>query len=514
MGYVKTFTAVTVRSVFSVLFVLLVCTACDNANIPAGNNGFDTQENTPHASVLLPNPEGNPWLSVDKPPMYWNPYEYNFEREKNKAPGSNYIPEKVWLKNIKWVKKELKPYGIDMICIDGWGNKTSNKYGYRTSHSSYWDHDYAWWAKDLEKRGMYLGIYDNPLWVETSVAEAGGKIKGTNIPLSSIFNKDQWSTFGFRWVDVTKPGAEEYIKGYVEHYANMGVQYLRVDFLSWFESGIDDNIGFVDLTNRPRWHYEAALRWMREACDEYGVFLSLVMPHLYDDAKLELEYGHLFRINEDTAEGGWHRFSGNDRGNRKSNWSQYRNPFDGLTYWSQFTGRRPGGAKLALPDADFIRLATFGDDIEGAKSIVSLVAISGSAFAVADQWNTIGDKLSLYQNAELMNLTAKEGLQAKPLSHDCDPSNTDNQIWVGQTQYGPGAGDWIVAFFNREDGIESRSINFQTTLGFTKGIVRDIWKQEDSGEQTGLSASVPVPGLSASVPVHGCKIYRIKPVTP
>ncbi len=44
---------------------------------------------------------------------------------------------------------------------------------------------------------------------------------------------------------------------------------------------------------------------MSEACQEYGVMLSLVMPNQYNHAENELEYGDMMRVNEDVANGGW-----------------------------------------------------------------------------------------------------------------------------------------------------------------------------------------------------------------
>ena len=51
--------------------------------------------------------------------------------------------------------------------------------------------------------------------------------------------------------------------------------------------------------------YKKALKWMSEACQEYGVMLSLVMPNQYNHAENELEYGDMMRVNEDVANGGW-----------------------------------------------------------------------------------------------------------------------------------------------------------------------------------------------------------------
>ena len=68
------------------------------------------------------------------------------------------------------------------------------------------------------------------------------------------------------WVDVDKPGAKEWIQNYVRYFKEMGVTYLRIDFLENYE------------TNYGTRRYEQALAWIAEAAGD-DLFLSLVMPH-------------------------------------------------------------------------------------------------------------------------------------------------------------------------------------------------------------------------------------------
>lgn len=296
-----------------------------------------------------------------KAPLYWTPYEYCFTKD-----GS--IPEDIWSQNIDWVEANLKPYGYNMICIDGWGdikaNITYDQNGYLTSHSDKWTHDFAWWSANLQSRGMTLGMYQNPLWVSRDAANAGALIKGTTIPLSNIIDPSE-STTWFTWVQVNNSGAEQYVKGYVQHFADMGIKFLRVDFLSWYESGYDRGMGRVGPA-RPRADYEKALRWMREACDANAMQLSLVMPNLNKEAELEKKYGHMIRINDDCGTGGWERFNDFDRGARRNEWSQWGSTLDGLAYWSYIAGNN----KITL-DGDFIRLNTFANDHEKENSYIS-----------------------------------------------------------------------------------------------------------------------------------------------
>ncbi|HEY0947495.1 MAG TPA: RICIN domain-containing protein [Opitutaceae bacterium] len=410
-----------------------------------------------------------------KAPLYWNPYEYNYVTD-------GYIPESVWSANTDWFEANLKPHGYSMICIDGWGDDSNyNEHGYRTTHSSTWTHDYAWWSAELQSRGMTLGIYNNPLWINVGAANAGVLIKGTNIPLATLIEPTE-NALWFTWVQVNRPGAEEYVKGYVQYYADMGVKYLRVDFLSWFEDGFDKNLGTVG-PNRPRADYEKALRWIREACDANGMFFSVVMPHLKNEAELERKYGHMIRINEDTATGGWARFNNFDRGIRHPWWSEWYNTFDGYAYWSYISGRR----QLIL-DGDLIRLNTFANADEK-QTAISLHLLAGGPVSVSDQYNTIGADLPYYQNAELLALNA-DGFAGAPLSND--PTNVNSQIWTGQLSNG----SWIVGLFNREDTAQTRSVNYATHLGIAgKAATRNLWTGTNLGNKTSHSVSVPPHGV-------------------
>lgn len=428
--------------------------------------------------------QNNPY----KAPYYWSVYEHHILKEQQGV-TENYIPEPVLSANIDWLEKNLKSQGCDMICMDGWGDLSKlNVNGYRASHSKYWTHDFAWWSNYLQEKEMKLGMYGNPLWVHVGSENKTTRIVGTNLLVSSLL--DPTENAKFNWVQVDRPGAEEYVKGYVKYYADMGIKYFRIDFLSWFETGQDRYMGTVG-PKRPREYYLTALRWMREAADANGVFLSLVMPNLTNEAEAEDQYGHMFRINEDTGEGKWSRWSENARGQKRVGWSVYANAVDGLTYWSYLAGRNN-----VILDPDFIRINTFAN-YEEKKSVVSLCLISGGALTVSDQYNTIGNDLWLYQNKELTALNA-DGFVGKPITND--PTKPESQIWKGQLSNG----DWIIGLFNRENIARTRSIDFNSLGIEGNAQIRDLWEHNNLA-----SAS----SFSANIPAHGCRIIKVVPTT-
>jgi hypothetical protein len=435
-----------------------------------------------------------------KPPLYWDVYEYHIVRQQASGRGptdvvpgvllvENYIPESEFMANIDWVEKELKPYGYDMVAVDGWGDtERLSEHGYRASHSRHWEHDYAWWSAHLRARGMRLGMYENPLFVHVQATDKTTMIVGTNIPVSSLLApSDERSAF--RWVQVDRPGAEQYVKGYIKYYADMGIDHLRVDFLSWYENGFDRNLGRVG-PDRPREHYATALRWMREAADRHGVQLSFAMPHLYNEAELERQYAHGFRINDDVDFGKWWHFSEKNRGIRFDDWTQWASAFDGFTYWSYLSGRN--SVRL---DGDFIRLNTFSSDVER-RTVMSMHLIAGGPIAVADRYDTIGNDVWVYQNEEMLALN-RDAFVGRPLSND--PTNERSQIWTGRMSNG----DTIVGLFNRESTPKTRSLSF-ADIGVTGEVtVRDLWQHAPLGP--------PMDGISVELAPHASMILRISP---
>ena len=293
-------------------------------------------------------------------------------------------------------------------------------------------------------------------------------------------------------MQVSQPGAEEYVKGYVQYYADMGVSYLRVDFLSWFEDGIDRNPDFSAPLQRTEKEYQLALKWIKEACDANGIILSLVMPHLYEHAKNELAFagGSLIRINDDVCDGGWERLSELNRNSKHAIWPTYHNSFDGFIHWSDIAGF--GKGKLIL-DGDFTRMNSFANDDEK-KTAISIQLMTGGPIAIADQYSTIGDDLWLYQNEEILALN-RDGFVGQPLSQRT--TSPESQVWYGRMS----DGDYIIGLFNREDFPQIRTLNFSETLGIDEGHIRDLWEHKELGIMTAITDTLAP---------HACRIYRVQ----
>lgn len=443
----------------------------------------------PHSSKLPDLPEVGD-IHTYKAPLYWTIYEHALvtDREGISKEDADFTVEQ-WAEVMDWIKAELLPYGYDMICTDGWSVMTAQE------GSPYMTHLTTVPIKELVKmakdRGLRVGIYDNPMWIH---CDDDVKIPGTEYTAGSLlYDKhtdavehpkasDKWHKWGL----ATHPGAKEWIDGFFKHYSDLGVDMIRIDYLSWYEDGT----GRIDgITGRGygRANYALCLGYIAEAAKKYGIFTSLVMPHMFNDGELETKYGNMVRIVCDTWDGGWDFTSTQHRGLSYGNWPNCENQFDGFTFWNHITGKG-----RIIPDGDFTRLNTYETD-EEKETTISLQLMAGGPIAVADRPSTMGDNLRFYTNDEILALN-KDRFVGRPLDTMLDSEGS--RIWHGEMSNG----DYIVALFNREDSPAGFKIDLKT-FGLDGPMkVRDLWKHIDEGE-----ASV----LEATVAAHGCKVMRL-----
>ena len=154
-------------------------------------------------------------------PLYWSTYGWEFFNNR-------IIPEDVWKSNVDWVAATFRDDGYTMVCTDGWIDNTQRitPHGYIVSQADDWAHDWAWWARYLQAKGLALGVYYNPLWVTRSaVVDPSVTVIGRpDVRVADIVNPgDDFDGGGLlQWVDTTRDGAEEYVKGYVAHFRRPG----------------------------------------------------------------------------------------------------------------------------------------------------------------------------------------------------------------------------------------------------------------------------------------------------
>ena len=274
------------------------------------------------------------------------------------------------------------------------------------------------------------------------------------------------------------------MQGYVKYFIDCHVTFLRIDFLSWYEDGMDK--GKQIGRNHGSANYRKVLEWIKEAAGDQ-IMISLVMPHLKNNGENEFGMGQMARINEDSGTGGWDTFSDRNRGLHFDYWSQCTTAFEGLIYWSKIFADHN-----MIMDADMLRLNTFAND-EECKSAVSLELIAGAPLDIADQYDTIKDRAWIYQNEELLALNKKEILSF-PLS--TDTKNPDSTIWIGKEA----TGEIILSVFNRDAEEKEVEIDFKQVLLCRAASVRDLWMHEDLGEMKSFHTILPP---------HGCRVLKL-----
>ena len=77
-------------------------------------------------------------IHVYKAPLYWSVYEYCWNQSKNGVANEDMdISPDEWDNIIDWVARDLKPYGYDMICTDGFIPMIADdESGYMTRYGS------------------------------------------------------------------------------------------------------------------------------------------------------------------------------------------------------------------------------------------------------------------------------------------------------------------------------------------------------------------------------------------
>ena len=451
----------------------------------------------PTQARYTPLPAGLPDLGdihTHKAPLYWSTYEFMKMSEwAGKEHDDCVFTIDQWIEVLDWVKDNLLPYGYDMVCTDGSGTFRA------LDGSPYMTHQTSVAFKDLVReahaRGLRVGIYDNPMWIH---CDDDVLIPGTDIPVGSLRYNPETD-----YAETTKPdrpgpsdepmavithqGGKEWIDGFFRYYHELGVDMIRMDFLSEYEEGWSRTDRLFYGPGFGRVNYAWFLAYCAEAARKYDIFLSLVMTNMYNDAELEGRYGHMARVVDDTYTGGWYFTSSCWQGSVWDNWPHCKNQFDGFTYWSGTMNR-----SNLIPDGDFTRLNTYETDAEK-EFTISIQLLAGGPIAVSDQPSTIGDNLHFYTNEEMLALN-RDRFRGRPL--DSRVNSTGSNIWYGTMSNG----DHIVGFFNREDEPQSFDLVL-SQLGFDGEFkVRDLWRHEDEGTASELH---PV------VPAHGCKIVKL-----
>ena len=273
-------------------------------------------------------------------------------------------------------------------------------------------------------------------------------------------------------LDMSKPGAQEYLNSLLDLYASWDVDYIKVDDIHTTHAG--------DL------RYSAAeVEGYRKAIDQCGrpIVLSLSPKIVHESSAGHVEnYANLWRISADF----WDR------------WDKLKEMFDLVEQWNEY--RTPG----SWPDNDMIpfgklrRRGPFGEEsqsqftLDEHRTLMSLWCITRSPLMFG------GDLAVLDEFTESI-ITNEEVLQANIEGSDPKLFYREGNQVVWLSNHGDDAK--FLALFNLGEEAEVIEIKI-SDLGMKKPKrMRDLWHQK----------KVRVGDiLSVKIPPHGAAMYKVE----
>lgn len=175
------------------------------------------------------------------PPMGWNSFDsYGV-----------YLHEKAALANLEAMAEILKPHGYEYFVIDnGWFGEYKlqegtiypaekhahdiriNEYGHFLPSKVYFPNGLQPIADRAHELGLKFGLH-LMRGIPRKAYDLDLPIKGTQYTARDIANTDPeenctWCQYCYA-VDMTKPGAQEWYDGLIQHIADMGVDFIKYD---------------------------------------------------------------------------------------------------------------------------------------------------------------------------------------------------------------------------------------------------------------------------------------------
>lgn len=419
--------------------------------------------------VLAVKGQNHQGISASSPPMGWNSYD---------CYGATVTASEVKA-NADYIAKYLKPYGWDYVVVDFcWfypnapHSRISPPQQKRLPDGSFepmlaMDHygrllpvvrkfpesaggkGFKPLADYVHSLGLKFGIHvmrgipRQAVWEKTPVPGTNG-INAAMI--ADTKDTCQWLNAMYG-LDMSKPGAQQYLNSLLQLYASWGVDFIKVDDIS-----------------RP--YHKKDIEGYRKAIENCGrkIVLSLspgATP--LSEAEHVMKYANMWRLADDF----W------------DNWNSLKAMFPLAAEWAPYAG--PGH----WPNLDMIPIGKLS--IQGPvgperyshfahaekRTLMTLWCISRSPLILGGNLpdNTPED-LALETNKEVL-VVNQRGINSHQLYRK------DNLIiWVSQM---PDKKTWNVAFFNLDDQPKKISIPF-SDLGIRgKVSIRNLWEKTEEG---------------------------------
>ncbi len=419
------------------------------------------------------------------PPMGWNSYDcFNFT-----------VTEAEVKANADYMAENLKEYGWEYICVDwawyysGSHNNSPNQDA-NFSPSVHYD-NYGRMLPDptrfpssangqgfkpladyIHGKGLKFGVHLMRGIPRQAVSE-NTPIMGTNYRANEIVDRVNlcaWLNLMYG-LNMSRPGAQEYLNSLFELYASWGVDFVKVDDL-------------INPYGSPAYR-ESEVTAYKIAIENSGREMVL------STSPGATPLANATQIKRDANQ--WRM--ANDLWD---NWNNLNAMFDLTASW--YTHAGPGH----WPDADMIpigRLSKRGP--VGAERWSGLT--SDERYTMMTLWiiarsplmwggNMVenrAEELRLMQNSEAIAVNQKSA-NSRPVV------NGNTPVWCADI---PGTNEKYVAVFNRNSSSRDVSVKF-SEIGLTGTVlVRDLWAKSDKGSFTN--------SFSISVPSHGSFLFKM-----
>lgn len=197
------------------------------------------------------------------PPMGWNSFDsYGV-----------YLHEKAAYKNLEAMAEKLKPHGYEYFVIDnGWFGEYKlqegtiypaekhardiriNEFGYFLPSEVYFPSGLKPIAERCHELGLKFGVH-LMRGIPRKAVELNLPIKGTPFRAGDIANTDptencSWCHYCYA-VDMSKPGAQEWYDGLIQHIADMGVDMIKYDDIVPHPDEVEAVSKAIAKTGRP-----------------------------------------------------------------------------------------------------------------------------------------------------------------------------------------------------------------------------------------------------------------------
>jgi hypothetical protein len=417
-----------------------------------------------------------------KPPMGWNSFDsYGV-----------YLHEKAAMENLEAMAEHLKPYGYEYCVIDnGWFGEYKlkpgtlyplekhasdvrlNEHGHVIPSKTYFPGGLKPIVDRCHQLGLKFGIH-MMRGIPRKAYEMNLPIKGTSYKARDVAdtnpkNNCTWCTYNYG-VDMSKPGAQEWYDGLIQHLADMGVDMIKYDDIVPYPAEVEAVAKAISRTSKP-------------------ILLSLSPGgNVPPDAIKSFQKAQMLRVTKDVWDhahylddcfDAWRKWTGKETDNFWIDMDMI--PFGQLLMMS------PRKETLREGDTNAVRLAGNGYrrwqqfSQDQMFTFITLRALSASPLMVGGDLPTLDgfslrlltdpDMLACNQNGVMgKRVSAKDGIEVWKTPE----KGRDKRGWVG--------------VFNRSNRLKTVTLT-QAFLGLeTEAKLYDVWKGRKEHKLTAAAA--------------------------